>query len=86
MDEMTAILPHFSRTGQFIGFWGSSGPAQSTMFVFGAGYSVVTALLLEDMLRRCPVSRSGSFSGSELTGEQFSFTGASFSVLDVAGC
>lgn len=47
--EMVAILNHFLPDGQFFGFWGSSGPSQSTIlgsrsasFAASSGFSAVS--------------------------------------------
>lgn len=68
MEEMTATLPHLSFSDQFMGFAGSSGPSQSTMFGSDPACCVSSSFLLDDELG-VPASRSVStvsFSRSEL--------------------
>ena len=72
MDEMTATLAHFNFSDQFMGFWGSSGPSQSTMFGFTSLFVISGSLLLDSSLR-WPASRSISFSKLELAGDPFPF-------------
>ena len=67
-DEMTATLAHFSFSDQFMGFFGSSGPSQSTMFGSTSCFVVSDSFLSEPSLR-WPASRSISFSKLELAGD-----------------
>ena len=88
MLAIIAILPHFLLSFQFIGFWGSSGPSQSTTFESGNGCSVKTSalpLLPDDELCLRPDSRSTSFSRSELAGDVSTSIAVSFSCRVVDG-
>lgn len=69
---MTATLAHFNFSDQFIGFWGSSGPSQSTIFGSTSVFVVSGSFLSESSLG-WPASRSISFSKLELAGDPFSF-------------
>ena len=72
MDAMTATLAHFSFSDQFMGFWGSSGPSQSTIFGSASVFIVSGSFLSESSLR-WPASRSISFSKLEPAGDAFPF-------------
>lgn len=78
MEEMTATLPHFNLADQFIGFSGSSGPSQFTLFGSDTVCSAASiSVLLEEELSGLPVSRSTSLSTSELVGDICSLAAAS---------
>lgn len=72
MDEMTATLAHFNLSDQFMGFLGSSGPSQSTIFG-STSVLVVSSSFLSESSLRWPASRSISFSKLELAGDPFPF-------------
>ena len=69
---MTATLAHFNFSDQFMGFWGSSGPSQSTIFGSTSIFVVSGSFLSESSLG-WPASRSISFSKLELVGDPFPF-------------
>ena len=62
MEAMTAMLPHFFFSGQFVGFSGSSGPSQSTQFgsISPAGCASASASFLLDVELLVLASRSSS--------------------------
>ncbi len=73
MVAMTATFAHFSLSDQFMGFLGSSGPSQSTMFGFNTSALVVSSSFLSESSLRWPASRSISFSRLKLAGDPFPF-------------
>ena len=72
MAAITATLAHFIFSGQFMGFLGSSGPSQSTMFVSTSCLFASGSCLSESSLP-WPASISISLSKLELAGVPFSF-------------
>ena len=73
MDEMTAILPHFSPPAQLYGLLGSSGPSHPTMLGSTSVCSGSGSFLL-DKEPRWAASRSTSSSRLELADDFFSLS------------
>ena len=75
IDAMTPTLAHFRVSDQFTGFFGSSGPSQSTMFGSTTVLVVPGSSFLESSLA-WPASRSIFSSNKlELLGDPFPFGG-----------
>ena len=74
IDAMTATLAHFKFSDQLIGFLGSSGPSQSTMFGSASALVVPGSCFLESSLA-WPASRSIFSSKLALLGDPFPFAG-----------
>ena len=73
IDAMTATLAHFKFSDQLIGFFGSSGPSQSTMF--GSASAVVQGSCFLESSLAWPASRSIFSSKLALLGDPFPFAG-----------
>ena len=73
MDEMTAILPHFSPPAQLYGLLGSSGPSHPTM-LGSTSVCCISGSFLLDWEPRWAASKSTSSSRLEPADEFFSLS------------